>query len=147
MKLALKLVAACAVFSMAAVPFDSMAQTDASAFSAISAMPIASVVGASAGAVVALPVAFSAAGAVLVVKTVEASAKGTVYVLERMSDGAKASIDVSGKAAGAVSTAVGTVVFVSIISTGVVLSVAGKVIAFIPNEMGRALLHNEKVSL
>ena len=142
-RFATKVIAACAILAGASTPFCSYSQTDASAFSAISAMPVASVVGASAGAVVAIPVAFSTAGAVLVVKGVEASAKGTVYVLERMSDGARASVEVSGKAA---SAAVGTVVFVSVISTGVVLSVAGKVIAFIPNEIGKALLHNERVS-
>lgn len=122
------------------------AQADASAASAVSAMPLASVVGASAGAVVALPVAFSTAGAVLLVKAVEASAKGTVYLLERVSDGARASVEVSGKVAGAASHAVGTAVTVSVISAGVVLSVASQVIAFIPNEIGRALLHNERVS-
>lgn len=142
-RFATKVIAACAILAGASTPFYAYSQTDASAFSAISAMPVASVVGASAGAVVAIPVAFSTAGAVLVVKGVEASAKGTVYVLERMSDGARASVEVSGKAA---SAAVGTVVFVSVISTGVVLSVAGKVIAFIPNEIGKALLHNERVS-
>ena len=109
-------------------------------------MPVASVVGASVGAAVALPLAFSQAGAVLVIKGVEASAKGTVYVLERVSDGAAASVEVSGKVADGVSTAVGTVVTVGVISTGVVLSVAGAVIAFIPNEIGKALLHNERVS-
>ncbi|MDZ7892653.1 MAG: hypothetical protein U5L73_12975 [Rhodoferax sp.] len=109
-------------------------------------MPVASVVGASAGAVIAIPVAFSTAGAVLVVKSVETSTKGTVYLLERVSDGARASVEVSGKAASGASTAVGTSVFVSVISTGVVLSVAGKAIAFVPNEIGKALLHNERVS-
>jgi hypothetical protein len=109
-------------------------------------MPVASVVGASAGAVVAVPVALSTAGAVLVVKGVEASAKGTVYLLERVSDGARVSVEASGKVASGVSTAVGTVVTVSVIGAGVVLSVAGSVIAFIPNEIGKALLHNERVS-
>ncbi len=130
----------------AAASFHAQAQTDASALSAVSAMPLASVVGASAGAVVAVPVAFSSAGAVLVVKGVEASAKGTVYLLERVSDGARASVEVSGKVASGASTAVGTVVTVSVIGAGVVLSVAGTVIAFIPNEIGKALLHNERVS-
>lgn len=143
---ATKLIASCAILMGTGVSLVAQAQSDASAFSALSAMPVASVVGASAGAVVAIPVAFSTAGAVLVVKGVEASAKGTVYVLERASDGAKASIEVSGKAAGAASTAVGTVVFVSVVSAGVVLSVAGTVIAFIPNEIGKALLHNQRVS-
>jgi hypothetical protein len=130
----------------ATAPFHAYAQTDVSALSAVSAMPVASVVGASAGAVVAVPVAFSTAGAVLVVKGVEASAKGVVYLLERVSDGARASVEVSGKVVSGASTAVGTVVTVSVIGAGVVLSVAGTVIAFIPNEIGKALLHNERVS-
>ena len=146
MKFATGFIALCIGISGASASFGVMAQTDASALSAVSAMPLASVVGASVGGVVAIPVAFSTAGAVLVVKAVDASAVSTVYVLERISDGAKASIEVSAKAAGGVSTAVGAVVFVSVISTGVVLSVAGKVIAFIPNEIGKGLLHNEKVS-
>jgi hypothetical protein len=93
-----------------------------------------------------VPVALSTAGAVLVVKGVGASAKGAVYLLERVSDGARVSVEASGKVASGVSTAVGTVVTVSVIGAGVVLSVAGTVIAFIPNEIGKALLHNERVS-
>ena len=127
--------------------FEVQAKTDASALSAVSAMPLASVVvGTSAVAVVAVPVAFSTAGAVLVVKSVELSAHGTVYVLERASDGARASVEVLGKAVDGVSTAAGTVVSVGIIAAGVVLSVAGTVIAFVPNEIGRALLHNRRVT-
>ena len=127
--------------------FHVYSQAGASALSAISVMPVASVVITSAaGAVVTIPVAFSTAGAVLVVKSVEASAKGFVYVFERVSDGARASIEVSKKGAGVASEAVGTLVLTSVISTGVVLSVAGRVIAFIPNEIGKALLHNERIS-
>ena len=121
----------------------------ASTLSALSAMPLASVVvgtSAVAQAVVAVPVAFSTAGAVLVIKSVELSGRGTVYVLERVSDGARVSIEVAGKVASDVATAVGTTVTVGLISAGVVLSVAGKVIAFIPNEIGRALMHNERVT-
>lgn len=125
------------------------AQSEASA--ALSALPMASVaVGASAGAsagaaVSVLPVALSA-GSVLVVKTVEASARGTVYLLERASDGARASVEVSTQAAGASLVGVGTVVTVSAIGTGTLISAAGQVLAFIPNELGRALLHNERVT-
>lgn len=140
------LIAACAVSAGAAASFEAQAQSEASTLSAVSAMPLASVVGASAGAVVAVPVAFSTAGAVLVVKSVELSAHGTVYVLERVSDGARASVEVLGKAAAGVSTAAGTAVSVGIIAAGVVLSVAGTVIAFVPNEIGRALLHNHRVT-
>jgi hypothetical protein len=35
---------------------------------------------------------------------------------------------------------------VSVIGSGVVLSALGEAIAFIPNELGRALLHNERVT-
>jgi hypothetical protein len=69
-----------------------------------------------------------------------------VYVLERASDGARASIKVAGRAADGVSKAVGTSVLVSVIGTGVVLSAAGEVLAFVPNAVGRALLHNERLS-
>ena len=33
----------------------------------------------------------------------------------------------------------------SVISTGAILSVAGEVLAFVPNALGRALLHNERL--
>jgi hypothetical protein len=106
------------------------------------------VVGASAaaGAVVAVPVVLSTAGAALVVKVVEVSARGTVYVLERASDGARASIEVVGKGLAGASVVAGTLVTVSVIGAGVVLSAAGQAIAFIPNELGRALLHNERLT-
>jgi len=126
------------------------AQSDASV--ALSLMPVASVVvaasavGASATAAVAVPAALSVGGSTLTVIAVEASADGTVYLLERASDGARASIKVAGRAADGVSKAVGTSVLVSVIGTGVVLSAAGEVLAFVPNAIGRALLHNERLS-
>lgn len=126
------------------------AQSEASV--ALSALPLASVVGvagsaaAGAAAVSALPVALTVSGAVLVVKSVEVSARGTVYVLERASDGALASVELSGRAASAVAVGVGTAVAVSVIGTGVVLSAAGEVLCFIPNALGRALLHNERLT-
>jgi hypothetical protein len=83
---------------------------------------------------------------VLFVQAVVVSARGTVYVLERASDGARASLEIAGKGLGGVSVAVGTVVSVSTMAAGVVLSVAGQVIAFIPNELGRSLLHNERLT-
>ena len=141
-------VAALAV-EMAAAP--ARAQSEASL--ALSALPVASVVaGASVGAaaVSVVPVALSVAGTTLVVKAVEVTARGTVYLLERASDGAQASVEVVGRAAsGLVAGAVigvGTVVTVSVIGTGVLLSTAAEVLAFIPNELGRALLHNERVT-
>jgi len=88
----------------------------------------------------------STAGAVLMVKAVEVSARGTVYLLERASDGVQVSVEVLGKSAAAVSVGVGTMATISAIGAGVLLSAAGEVIAFIPNEIGKALLHNERVT-
>lgn len=142
-------IASYALFIGAAASFNAQAQSEASTLSAVSAMPLASVVvggSAAAGVVLAIPAVLSTAGLVLVVKAVEVSARGTVYLLERASDGVQASVEVVGKSAATVSTGVGTMVTVSVIGAGVLLSVAGEVIAFIPNEIGRALLHNERVT-
>lgn len=148
-KFATYLIAVCAMCTGATASFHAHAQTGASALSAVSALPVASVVsGASAvaGAVVAVPLVLSTTGAVLVVKTVESTARGTVYVLERASDGALASIEVVGRGVAAASMGVGTAVVVSVIGTGVVLSAAGEAVAFLPNALGRALLHNERLT-
>lgn len=136
-----------AALTFAAVP-PARAHGDASALSAVSALPVASVVvaGAAASTAVVMPVALSTAGAVLVVKTVEVTARGVVCVLERASDGARVSVEVVGQGVGYASLAAGTLVTVSVIGTGVVLSAAGEAIAFVPNALGRALLHNERLT-
>ena len=143
------LIAGCALFTGVVATFPAQAQSEVSVLSAISAMPLASVVGAAstvAGAVVAVPVALSVGGAVLVVRAVHTSVKGTVYVLERASDAAPVSVEVSGQVINGVAVSVGTAVQVGVISAGTVLSVAGQAIAFIPNEIGKALLHNERLT-
>ncbi|WP_171022473.1 MULTISPECIES: hypothetical protein [unclassified Variovorax] len=148
--IAAALVAASTAFAGVAVPMQANAQSDASL--ALSLMPVASVVvagsavGASATTAVALPAALSVGGSTLAVVAVEASVDGTVYVLERASDGARASIKVSGRVAEGTAKAVGTSVLVTVIGSGVVLSAAGEVLAFVPNAIGRALLHNERLS-
>ncbi|MDH6167370.1 hypothetical protein M2282_002519 [Variovorax boronicumulans] len=142
--------AVCTAFAGVAAPLHAQAQSDASA--ALSLLPVASVigaasvVGASAMAVVAVPAALSVGGSTLAVVAVEASADGTVYVLERASDGARASVKVMGRAANGAAASVGTAVVVSVIGSGIVLSAAGEVLAFVPNAIGRALLHNERLS-
>ena len=143
------LVAALTSFSALAVPTAASAQSNASFV--LSLLPVASVVssaaavGLTANAISAVPVALSTAGAQLVVKSAQASANGTVYVLERVGDGARVSVQVAQGAAGATAKAAGTMLSVTVVASGVLLLSAGEVLAFLPNEMGRALLHNEKL--
>ncbi len=125
------------------------AQREVSVLSAVSALPVASVlmVSEAAGGVAQESAVFlSVAGATLVVKAVESTARGSVYVLERVSDGVRVSVEIGGKALGVASMAVGTVVTVSVIAAGTILLVAGEAIAFVPNEVGRALLYNRRLS-
>jgi hypothetical protein len=125
------------------------AQSEASALSAVSALPFASVIagtGAAAAGSLAGTVLLSSAGAAFVVKAVEATASSTVYVLERLSDGARVSVEVTGRIASSASVAAGSMMVVSVISAGVILSSAGEAIAFIPNALGRALLYNERLT-
>ncbi len=134
------------------LPFGPTAHAQSEASLGLSTLPLASVVAtasvaaAGAAAVSTAPLLFSAAGAVFIIQAVEVSARGTVYVLERASDGARVSIQVLGKAAVNVSALTGAAVAVGVIGAGMVLSVAGEVIAFIPNALGQALLHNERVT-
>lgn len=101
---------------------------------ALSALPIA--------VSVAAPVMLLSAGATLTVVAVQASVEGTVWVLERASDGARMSVTVGAQASLAAGTAVTVVAF----SAGWVLSAAGRAIAYVPNEIGSALLYNERVT-
>ncbi len=133
----------------ALAPWAASAQSEAIGISAVSALPVASVVGtASVGAstVASVPLALSAAGGELVVRSVEVSAVGTVYLLERASDGARFSVQVVGASVAGASVAAGTVVTGSPLGTGVILSAAGQAISSIPNALGQALLHNERVT-
>lgn len=95
---------------------------------------------------VALPVALVAGVGSVVVTGVEASAQGTVWVIENVADGVKGSICFAGRVVGTVVVAVGTVLVVTAVDTGMVLSAAGRVVAFIPNEIGRSLSYNQRVS-
>ena len=117
-----------------------LAQRDSavSELSALSALPIA--------VSVAAPLVLLSAGAAFTVVAVDATSAGTVWVLERASDGARASVTLSSAAVGGVSLVAGATVVAVASTAGWVLSAAGKAIAFIPNEIGRALLHNERVT-
>lgn len=124
--------AAAVLMGIAALP--ARAHNGASELSAISLLPVA--------VVVAAPSLVLSGGAALTVVAVEASAEGAVWVLERASDGARASVRLAGQSA----MAVGTGVVVTAMSAGWLLSAAGQAIAFIPNEIGKSLLYNERVT-
>ncbi|MCX2862309.1 hypothetical protein OOZ63_10705 [Paucibacter sp. PLA-PC-4] len=110
------------------------AQSTASQASALSMLPVA--------VSVAAPVMLLSAGVALTVVAVEATAQGSVWVLERASDGARASVRFAGQA----SAVLGTAVVITVIGSGYVLSAAGEAIAFVPNAIGTALLHNEQLT-
>ena len=95
---------------------------------------------------VALPVVVVGTAASVVVTGVEASAHGTVWIVENVADGVKGSICFAGQVVGSVAVAAGTVIVVTAVATGMVLSTAGHVIAFVPNEIGRTLSYNQRVS-
>lgn len=123
--------------ALLATSVDTRAQRTLSDASALSALPIA--------ISVALPASMLVAGAALSVVSVTALADGTLIVLERAADGARASVLLASGVAGGLSVAAGTMIVITALATGWLLSATGQVIAFIPNELGRALLHNERV--
>jgi hypothetical protein len=114
------------------------AHSEVSEASALSMLPVAMSV--------AAPSMILGAGAVLTVVSIQASATGTVWVLERASDGTRATLHFSGHVAQGAALSIGGAVMVTALTSGVVLSAAGNAIAFIPNEIGRALLHNERIT-
>jgi len=87
-----------------------------------------------------------AAAGSLVVASVKTVGDGLEVVVESLADGSRATLRLSGAVAGGLSVAAGTAVEVVTASTGHVLVLSGKAIAFIPNEVGKALLHHARVS-
>jgi len=124
--------------SLAFAATHARAQATLSDASAVSMLPIA--------VSVAAPVAILSTGAVLTIVAVEATSTGVVWVVERAVDGARASIRLVDRSAAELSLAVGTVVVATALSIGWVLAAAGQAIAFVPNELGRALLYNERIT-
>lgn len=87
----------------------------------------------------------AAAGSV-VVESVKAVGDGIEVVLEGAANASRATVRLSGKAIGGVSLAAGTTLEVVTASTGYVLVMSGKALAFIPNEAAKALLHSARVA-
>ena len=89
----------------------------------------------------------AAAGEVVIDK-VEDVADGSVLVLKSAARGASstatASVKLSQKAMQGLPLAAGTVVKVVAVSTGHMLVLSGKAIAYVPNSAGNAILHHSK---
>lgn len=80
-------------------------------------------------------------GAEFTVTAVKASAQGVELSLKGVSAGIETSATIAKGMAEAASVAVGTNVKVVAEATGYALMAAGRMIAFVPNEIGRGLVH------
>lgn len=113
----------------------------------LAATPAASQASSSASAIpvvvaVTAPAVLASGVAELTLVSFEVSAEGSMWLLERASDGARVGLTVSGE----VSVSAGAALDVTASGAGWILSAAGEVVAIVPNELGRALLHHERLS-
>ncbi|PRC93295.1 hypothetical protein [Solimicrobium silvestre] len=120
---------------------------NAQAADCISCAPSQGSAGLSAGSGLVLVGSMSvvAASGMIVVESVVVGADGIVIVVKGISNGVSATIKLSGQAAQGISLAAGTVINTSAMATGYLLVASGTVLAFIPNEIGQALIHHSKV--
>ena len=81
----------------------------------------------------------------LVVASVETVGDGSVVILKAAGKASTATVAFSGRAARDASLVVGASVEMVALSTGYLLVTAGRVLAFVPNEMGKALLHSSRI--
>jgi len=86
-----------------------------------------------------------AASGTVVVESVQVAGDASIVVLAGASDATRATLRLSGNVLQGASVVAGASVAVVAVSTGYLLVSAGKVIAFIPNEIGSALLHHSRV--
>lgn len=131
MKPLLAIALACTLCTAQAQPNPS---TDMSAASGLVVAGSALVVGGSLSAV-------AASGAVAIV-SVQVVGESVLIVLEGASHAARTTIRLSGQAAASSLLVTGAAVSMVTIASGTVLIVAGEAIAFVPSEIGRALVHH-----
>lgn len=81
----------------------------------------------------------------LVVRSVEASGDAVTVVAHGVSDASELVLRMSADLAGTLSIATGSVMTAIAHGTGTLLVHAGKVVAFLPNELGRELLHRRRI--
>lgn len=130
------------VLALGAAPAAAHPPAPSQASAASSALSIGLPIAVSVGG----PALVLSAGVSLTVVAIQATAAGTVWVLQRASDGAQISVQWAASGVAAASVAVGSVLAVTVLSTGWLLSAAGEAIAFIPNEIGASLIHHERLT-
>lgn len=122
------------------------AQSDASRASAQSAVGLSAAV----GSVVAGSASVWVAGSALVVASVEPIGEALIVVLKEAgktaSEAATVTVRVAASTVGTASLAVGSAVTVVADGSGHALYLAGQLIAFIPNEIGRSLVYSAPVT-
>jgi hypothetical protein len=82
----------------------------------------------------------------LIVLSMETLGQSTVVTLGKFSEGVEGSATFSIRVSGTASLAVGTAVEVLAVAGGYVLSSLGQAVAFVPNEIGRALLYHHRLT-
>ncbi len=68
----------------------------------------------------------------------------SVITLRGLANGTEASVQISSKAIQGASIGIGVVLQTTVSATGVLLVAAGKALMFVPNEMGKSLLHHSR---
>lgn len=96
------------------------------------------------GSVVVGSVQTVAGASELIVEGIEKVGEGTVFVLKNVSTGVKVSVQTAGASVGTASVALGTVFTVVTDASGHAIMASGKMIAFIPNEVGKSLIHSRR---
>lgn len=82
----------------------------------------------------------------MLVTAVEKTGDSVVLVLKGASEGVTASVKVAASAVGGTSLAVGSAIKVVAEASGYALYYSGKLIAFLPNEIGKSLTHHEAIT-
>lgn len=85
------------------------------------------------------------AGSELVVRSVEVVGESVLVTVTAAAGGASFVLELTAQAASGLVLVAGTVVWVAIVSGGYLLSVAGEVLAFVPDAATRALMHHEAI--
>jgi len=85
-------------------------------------------------------------GGAVIVESVKTVGDGIEVVLKSVANASTATVRLSGKGARGLAIGASTALDVVATSTGHMLVASGKVLAFIPNELGKALLHHAEVA-